>query len=142
MQKRLSSSSPFPWNRGGGGAPAAAWGSTALREEGEKEEGSERRRSPAVARPEMDRGGLATAATVAAPLWSLAAARSWGKRGREARGSYCAPYLGRRWREAAGPWRPAEAGGNGGGGGSVGREGGLEVAVGIVELGSDAEVYL
>jgi len=63
----------------GGSLRPAGWGSTALREEGEKEEGSERRRSHVVARPEMDRGGLATAAaaaTVAAPLWSLAAARS------------------------------------------------------------------
>ena len=58
---------PFPVGQGrgrrsGGGLRPAAWGSTVLREEGEKEEGSERRRCPAVARPEMDRGGLATAA--------------------------------------------------------------------------------
>ena len=38
------------------------WPSPAAGRRGKKEEGSERRRSPAVARPEMDRGGLATAA--------------------------------------------------------------------------------
>jgi len=47
------------------------------------------------------------------------AARSWGKRGREVRGFYCAPYFGKRWHEAAGPRRPAEAGGDGGGGGTA-----------------------
>ena len=46
--------------RSGAGSPAVALAGG--QEEGKKEEGSERRRSPAVARPEMDRGGLATAA--------------------------------------------------------------------------------
>ena len=73
------------------------------------------------------------AAAVVVPLRGSAAARSWGKRGREVRGFYCAPYLGQRWREAAGPRRPAEAGGKGGSGGSVGVERGLAVAVEVVD---------
>ena len=48
--------------RSGGGLRPAARGSTALREEREKGEGSTGSGSPAAARAEVARGGLATAA--------------------------------------------------------------------------------
>ena len=86
---------------GVGGAWPAILGHDSGREEGEKEQGGPWGRSPAAARPEAVRGGLATAAggqraaeSVGVALQSLLASRTWGKRGREPRGLYCLPWFG------------------------------------------------
>ena len=81
---------------------------------------------------------------VVAPLRGSAAAGSWGKRGREVRRLYCAPYLGQRWREVAWPRRPAAAGGGSSGSGASG-SGDVRLGRGrvgaerLVELKGDAE---
>ena len=76
---------------------------------------------------------------VVVPLRGSAAAGSWGKRGREVRRLYCAPYLGQRWREAAWPRRPAAAGGGASGGGDARLRRGRVGAERLVELEGDAE---
>ena len=74
------------------------------REEGKKEEGSERRQSPAVARLEMDRGGLATAAGGAyrgGATVELGGGPELGKKGKGAEGILLCPL----------PWAEVERGG-------------------------------
>ena len=86
---------------GVGGVWPAALGHDSGREEGKKEQGGPWGRSPAAARPEAVRGGLAMAASgqravesMGAALQSSSVARIWGERGREPRGLYCLPWFG------------------------------------------------
>jgi len=124
---------------GVGGAWPATLGHDSGREEGEKEQGGPWDRSPAAARPEAVRGGLATAGGGRRRAWERRCkARRWpgpgGKGGREPRGLYCLPWfglgysgegssavagvLGRRqwWAEALGAREEAWSGGGGRGG--------------------------
>ena len=84
-------------------------------------------------------GRRLVAMVVVVPLWGSTEAGSWGKRGREVRRLYCAPYLGQRWREAAWPRRPAAAGGGASGGGDVQLGRGHMGAEQLMELKGDAE---
>ena len=102
--------------RSGGGL-----GSTALREEGEKEEGGTGSGFPAAARAEVARGGLATAAVDGdrgGATTELGGGPELGEKGKGGKG-VLSPTLARagaqRGGELRGGWRPI-GGGNGGGG--------------------------
>jgi len=86
---------------------------------------------------------LAGGGAVVATLWSVTAAREWGRRERSRRRSRCAPYLGPVWSCGR---SSAAAGGGGrgtlGGGATELGEKGLEVVAGVVGFGSGVGVLL
>ena len=82
------------------------------------------------------------AAAVVAPLRGPAAAKEEGKSERGPRGVYPLPRLGLGHSEEGCPRRRAVSGGGGSAGGAAGREGELEVVLGVVVLGSGAGAYL
>ena len=120
------------------------------REEGEMGEESERTRSPAAARAEVVRGGLATTAggrRAAAALGrrpgGAAAVKGRGKSEREPWGFDSPAHLGRRWPMDGSPRRQAKIGGGGDGGGAAGPGKGQGTAVEVVVVVErDLEAYL
>ena len=147
LRAKTPPSSSFPrWKTGegrrsGGGLRPAAQGSTALREEREKGEGSTWSGSPATARAEMARGALATAAggqQVAAVLGrspgGLVAVKGRGKRERESRETCSPPRFGPGRSEEVGPRRRAASNRGECGGGTGGSGGGCAAVEAAVDL--------